>query len=235
MNGISSKLRLIVSDLDGTLLDGEHLGGSISQKAKAALQQVVGDHCPLVLATARGLCELPCLDGLPGPLFLILYGGAAIMQGESEPQTGSWKFREISTRCLSKEEASAAVRVVREEQATVWLFQPLLVHVQKGDIGAKESDEWINKHVAAADLREHEGLEAVLAEDKSLEVVAVIPPDADAAASRISEKLAAGGIQIGVLSMAPDPMVSMKATGVDKARAVSELCQHLSVPLESVV
>lgn len=75
-----SQFRHVVSDLDGTLLDGENLGGQISEPTKSVLRKIIGKPCPLVLATARGLHELSCLEGLPSPLHLLLYGGAACME-----------------------------------------------------------------------------------------------------------------------------------------------------------
>eukprot|EP00913_Durusdinium_trenchii_P029902 g28019.t1 len=173
--------RLVVCDLDGTLLDGEHSGGSFSEETKKVLKQVISFACPLVLATARGISELPPLDGLPEPLFLILYG--------------------------------EAVRAAEAEGASLWLFQPDQVHIK---FGAK------SVHAKLEDL------EAVLAEDRSLEVVAVLP-EPDAAKERLERRLQGAGMQVDVLSQAPDPFVSIKASGVDKGSGLRRLCAHLAL------
>ncbi|CAK9044813.1 unnamed protein product [Durusdinium trenchii] len=110
--------RLVVCDLDGTLLDGEHSGGSFSEETKKVLKQVISFACPLVLATARGISELPPLDGLPEPLFLILYGGAVCM----ELRDGT--FHQLEAQQLSRREAGEAVRAAEAEGASLWLFQP---------------------------------------------------------------------------------------------------------------
>ncbi|CAK9044811.1 unnamed protein product [Durusdinium trenchii] len=125
--------RLVVCDLDGTLLDGEHSGGSFSEETKKVLKQVISFACPLVLATARGISELPPLDGLPEPLFLILYGGAVCM----ELRDGT--FHQLEAQQLSRREAGEAVRAAEAEGASLWLFQPDQVHIKFGVKGVEES------------------------------------------------------------------------------------------------
>ena len=65
----------MVGDLDGTLLGDEDSGFQISKRTENVLTQVINDSCPLVLATARGVNELPCLQLLPGPVFLVASSG----------------------------------------------------------------------------------------------------------------------------------------------------------------
>ncbi|CAK9005142.1 Phosphoglycolate phosphatase (PGP) (PGPase) [Durusdinium trenchii] len=93
------------------------------------------------------------------------------------------------------------------------------------------SNGWMEQHVAAEAKSVHaklEDLEAVLAEDRSLEVVAVLP-EPDAAKERLERRLQGAGMQVDVLSQAPDPFVSIKASGVDKGSGLRRLCAHLAL------
>lgn len=81
MNGpmaLSGRFRLVVSDLDGTLLDPQ---GNLSARTIAAVQALSVADIPLILATSRrltGAAPVAAALGLDGPL--ILYDGAQVRQ-----------------------------------------------------------------------------------------------------------------------------------------------------------
>ncbi|CAE7332087.1 unnamed protein product [Symbiodinium natans] len=214
--------RMVISDLDGTLLGDEDSGCQISKGTKEVLNQVISDSCPLVLATARGLNELPCLDGLPGPLFLVIYGGAVCLKRCADG------FQEVfAPQGLSKTQASAAVQAAEEEGTTVWLFQCGKIHVKVGRTGVKESDEWMRQHADPDSLFAHDSLQNIIEEDRTLEVCSVASADPEGMARNLAKRLQQACVELEVLPLPPSTTVSMKSLGINKGFTIQRLCDHL--------
>lgn len=226
----TAEFRLVVTDLDGTLLDSD---GCVSPTNCEALRTVIGPFCPLVLATARGMMERIPFEDLPGPLYILACGGAHGLERHPGTSPRVWELRELFLQGLPEAQARAAVAAAEAEGATVWVVHADRVFVKLGPAGGAESAGHLAKFEPGY-AQVVGDLAAALAADRTLEVVAVLP-DADAVAHRLRMRLAGTGGNVEVLSMAPDPIVSMKASGVDKGAALRRLCKHLGVPLRAVV
>jgi len=226
------RFRLVASDLDGTLLDSQ---GKVSEGTMDVLQQIVGTDCPLLLATARGIREDIPYERLPGPLYIAAAGGAHGLERVAGTD-GAWVLQELYLETLSISNAEAAISAADAIGATIWLCQADKIYVKAAEGSAELSEKLFRKNPShtsyAIGVNE---LESAVADDRTVEVVAVIA-DADMAAVHIEEALHAAGIHsIDVLSMAPDPLVSMKAAGVDKSLALQRFCCHLGITPQEVV
>lgn len=73
---VKDKIKVIISDLDGTLLNSEH---QISDYTKTVFQQLHGEKYLIIVATGRHhLDALPIVEGLGCPVYLVTSNGARI-------------------------------------------------------------------------------------------------------------------------------------------------------------
>ena len=76
------KIKVIISDLDGTLLNGEH---KISQNTKAVFQELHKQNYLIIVATGRHhLDAMTIIEGLGFPIYLVTSNGARIHSPEKE-------------------------------------------------------------------------------------------------------------------------------------------------------
>lgn len=76
MNSNFANIKVVISDLDGTLLNSEH---KISDYTKTVFQQLHGEDYLLIVATGRHhLDALPIVDSLECPVYLVTSNGARI-------------------------------------------------------------------------------------------------------------------------------------------------------------
>lgn len=76
------KIKVVITDLDGTLLNNEHL---ISEYTKAVFQELHKQNYLLIVATGRHhLDALPIVKGLDCPVYLVTSNGARIHSPENE-------------------------------------------------------------------------------------------------------------------------------------------------------
>lgn len=227
-----AKYRMVATDLDGTLLNAE---SCVSEVNRGALREIVGPQCPLVLATARGFMESIPYEDLPGPLYLLACGGAHGLRRSPGEKSFTWVLEELFTFTIEEEVVRKAVKVIEDLGATVWVCQTDRIFVKEGRVGASESAEIVKRFVPDLSYAAVvDSLEPALAANRTIEVSAVGLP-ASGASEKLQAGLAAAGVDLDVLSFAPDVLVSLKAPGVDKASALKRLCSHLGMSMDAVV
>jgi len=183
------------------------------------------------LATARGFDEIPHQD-LPGPLFIIALGGAqCLAQHPTGSDNAAPQFVELFLQRLPEAHARLAVRAAEMCEATIWLVEAKDYLVKSGKVGKSESTALLSKF-GQPNAREVTDFEACFTSGRAMEMCA-ITPKTDECAAYLRDMLASVNLQ--VLQQTPEPIVSVKASGVDKASALRWLCDHLGVPTEQVV
>ncbi|HEY6142621.1 MAG TPA: HAD family hydrolase [Flavobacterium sp.] len=76
MNSNGTNIKVIVSDLDGTLLNSEH---QISDYTKTVFQRLYSENYLIIIATGRHhLDAMPIVEGLGCPVYLVTSNGARI-------------------------------------------------------------------------------------------------------------------------------------------------------------
>ena len=79
---IKEKIKVVISDLDGTLLNTEH---KISQYTKTVFQELHNQNYLIIIATGRHhLDAMPIVEGLGCPVYLVTSNGARIHSPEKE-------------------------------------------------------------------------------------------------------------------------------------------------------
>lgn len=79
---MKEKIKVVISDLDGTLLNSEH---KISQYSKTVFQELHNQNYLIIVATGRHhLDALPIVEGLGCPVYLVTSNGARIHSPEKE-------------------------------------------------------------------------------------------------------------------------------------------------------
>lgn len=79
---VKDKIKVVISDLDGTLLNKEH---KISEYTKTVFQELHNQNYLIIVATGRHhLDAMPIMDGLGFPLYLVTSNGARIHSPEKE-------------------------------------------------------------------------------------------------------------------------------------------------------
>jgi len=147
----------------------------------------------------------------------------------------TWVLEDLFIASIEEEVARKAAQVVEELGATVWICHTDRIFVKEGRIGASDSAEIVKRFVPDVSyVQVVDNIEPVLAAKRTIEVCAVGLPAADAS-DKVRAGLAAAGVDLDVLSFAPDVLVSLKAPGVDKASALRQLCSHLGVLVDAVV
>src|SRR5690242_17385348 len=99
-----SAIRMLVTDLDGTLLDS---GGQIAPRTRLAIEAIRRRNVAVTLATARRFVgALPVARELDGQLNLVLYDGAQVRDFPSE--------RILMQRTLDREHGQLAAQIIAE-------------------------------------------------------------------------------------------------------------------------
>lgn len=79
---VKDKIKVVISDLDGTLLNKEH---KISEYTKTVFQELHNQNYLIIVATGRHhLDAMPIIDGLGFPLYLVTSNGARIHSPDKE-------------------------------------------------------------------------------------------------------------------------------------------------------
>src|SRR3970040_2617108 len=79
---VKDKIKVVISDLDGTLLNKEH---KISEYTKTVFQELHNHNYLIIVATGRHhLDAMPIVEGLGIPLYLVTSNGARIHSPENE-------------------------------------------------------------------------------------------------------------------------------------------------------
>jgi Cof subfamily protein (haloacid dehalogenase superfamily) len=79
---LKEKIKVVISDLDGTLLNSDH---KISQYTKTVFQELHNQNYLIIVATGRHhLDAMPIVAGLEIPLYLVTSNGARIHSPEKE-------------------------------------------------------------------------------------------------------------------------------------------------------
>jgi Cof subfamily protein (haloacid dehalogenase superfamily) len=79
---VKDKIKVVISDLDGTLLNKEH---KISEYTKTVFQELHAQNYLIIIATGRHhLDAMPIVEGLGFPLYLVTSNGARIHSPQKE-------------------------------------------------------------------------------------------------------------------------------------------------------
>jgi Cof subfamily protein (haloacid dehalogenase superfamily) len=79
---VKDKIKVVISDLDGTLLNKEH---KISEYTKTVFQELHAQNYLIIVATGRHhLDAMPIIEGLGFPLYLVTSNGARIHSPQKE-------------------------------------------------------------------------------------------------------------------------------------------------------
>lgn len=214
--------RMVWTDLDGTLLDGE---SCVAEETQNVLCDIIGSHCPLVLATARGAGERIPYQSLPGPLYLVACGGAHVLERSTVGD-----LLDLHVLCFTQAQCEGFVRAAEEHGVTLWLCHTDKIFVKRGAVGAAESKVLETQFPADPDhadiFCDVEVFDEKLMERRPAIEICVVTPEADAFVARVSDTLSALGLQ--AFSWAPEkPIVNVKLAGVDKASGLRWLCDYL--------
>jgi Cof subfamily protein (haloacid dehalogenase superfamily) len=112
MNSESKKIKVIISDLDGTLLNPEH---KISSYTKSVFQELYNQNYLIIVATGRHhLDAMAIIDTLGIPVYLVSSNGARIHSPEK---------KELFTFDIKSEVVKSALSVDIDPEITTVLFK----------------------------------------------------------------------------------------------------------------
>jgi len=222
-------VRLAVTDLDGTLLDSQ---GKVRAETLEMLKKVVSPSCPLCIATARGANENVPWECMPGPLYLLCMGGAHCLERVEGKDGQKSSLREVFLFPLPKADAADCVRESEALDATVLVMQKDDIWVKRGNVGWKEMEYFTGKAGTTALVKETGDLTSILAQDRTISIVTTMP-NQEEGAQKLKKALLPDKVE--VFAMTPDPLISLKAAGVDKETGLLKLFDHIKVTKEQVI
>lgn len=216
-------IRLIISDIDGTILDNQH---QVDPELKDIIPLLNQEQIPFVLASARsplGMEPIARELGL-GDNPLACYNGALVIKGD--PQA----YKTIIEHPLDKKEIRTFLELVKTE------FPSVSINLYSGkDWIADHLDKWVQ--IEAAITGERPVIQNVL-----MPVLDVLVPihkllliDEASVIQKLHDYLQTLDFSKTAFYLSKDNYMEVTAKHVSKEQALYEIAQHYQVPLEEVM
>ncbi|MDQ8692996.1 Cof-type HAD-IIB family hydrolase [Streptococcus sp. IsoGale022] len=216
-------IRLIISDIDGTILDDQH---QVDPALKDLIPLLSQRKIPFVLASARsplGMEPIARDLGL-GNNPLACYNGALVIKGD--PQA----YETIIEHPLDKEEIRTFLELVKAE------FPSVSINLYSGkDWIADRLDKWVQ--IEAAITGEQPMIQNVLVPvlDAQMPVHKLLLIDEAPVIQKLHDYLQTLDFPKTAFYLSKDNYMEVTAKHVSKEQALYEIAQHYQVPLEQVM
>ena len=216
-------IRLIISDIDGTILDNQH---QVDPELKDIIPLLNREKIPFVLASARsplGMEPIARELGL-GDYPLACYNGALVIKGD--PQA----YETIIEHPLDKKEIRTFLELVKAE------FPSVSINLYSGkDWIADHLDKWVQ--IEAAITGEQPVIQNILlpALDVLIPIHKLLLIDEAPAIQKLHDYLQTLDFSKTAFYLSKDNYMEVTAKHVSKEQALYEIAQHYQVPLEEVM
>ncbi len=219
----NQSIRLIISDIDGTILDDQH---QVDSNLKDMILLLNREEIPFVLASARsplGMEPIARELGL-GDNPLACYNGALVIKGD--PQA----YETIIEHPLDKEEIRTFLELVKAE------FPSVAINLYSGkDWIADRLDKWVQ--IEAAITGEQPMIQNVLVPvlNAQMHVHKLLLIDQAPVIQKLHDYLQTLDFPKTAFYLSKDNYMEVTAKHVSKEQALYEIAQHYQVPLEQVM
>ncbi|EEY80874.1 MULTISPECIES: Cof-type HAD-IIB family hydrolase [Streptococcus] len=216
-------IRLIISDIDGTILDNQH---QVDPELKDIIPLLNREQIPFVLASARsplGMEPIARELGL-GDNPLACYNGALVIKGD--PQA----YETIIEHPLDKKEIRTFLELVKAE------FPSVSINLYSGkDWIADRLDKWVQ--IEAAITGEQPVIQNILLPvlDALIPIHKLLLIDEAPVIQKLHDYLQTLDFSKTAFYLSKDNYMEVTAKHVSKEQALYELAQHYQVPLEEVM
>ena len=216
-------IRLIISDIDGTILDDQH---QVDSELKDMIPLLNREKIPFVLASARsplGMEPIARELGL-GDNPLACYNGALVIKGD--PQA----YETIIEHPLDKKEIRTCLELVKTE------FPSVSINLYSGkDWIADRLDKWVQ--IEAAITGEQPTIQDVIVPvlDAQMPVHKLLLIDQAPVIQKLHDYLQTLDFPKTAFYLSKDNYMEVTAKHVSKEQALYEIAQHYQVPLEQVM
>ena len=216
-------IRLIISDIDGTILDDQH---QVDPKLKDRIPLLSQRKIPFVLASARsplGMDPIARDLGL-GDNPLACYNGALVIKGD--PQA----YETMIEHPLDKEEIRTFLELVKAE------FPSVSINLYSGkDWIANRLDKWVQ--IEAAITGEQPMIQNVLVPvlNAQMSVHKLLLIDEAPVIQKLHDYLQTLDFLKTAFYLSKDNYMEVTAKHVSKEQALYEIAQHYQVSLEQVM
>ena len=216
-------IRLIISDIDGTILDNQH---QVDPELKDIIPLLNREQIPFVLASARsplGMEPIARELGL-GDNPLTCYNGALVIKGD--PQA----YETIIEHPLDKKEIRTFLELVKAE------FPSVSINLYSGkDWIADRLDKWVQ--IEAAITGEQPVIQNILLPvlDALIPIHKLLLIDEAPVIQKLHDYLQTLDFSKTAFYLSKDNYMEVTAKHVSKEQALYELAQHYQVPLEEVM
>ena len=216
-------IRLIISDIDGTILDNQH---QVDPELKDIIPLLNREQIPFVLASARsplGMEPIARELGL-GDNPLACYNGALVIKGD--PQA----YETIIEHPLDKKEIRTFLELVKAE------FPSVSINLYSGkDWIADRLDKWVQ--IEAAITGEQPVIQNILLPvlDALIPIHKLLLIDEAPVIQKLYDYLQTLDFSKTAFYLSKDNYMEVTAKHVSKEQALYEIAQHYQVPLEEVM
>ena len=216
-------IRLIISDIDGTILDNQH---QVDPELKDIIPLLNREQIPFVLASARsplGMEPIARELGL-GDNPLACYNGALVIKGD--PQA----YETIIEHPLDKKEIRTFLELVKAE------FPSVSINLYSGkDWIADRLDKWVQ--IEAAITGEQPVIQNILLPvlDALIPIHKLLLIDEAPVIQKLHDYLQTLDFSKTAFYLSKDNYMEVTAKHVSKEQALYEIAQHYQVPLEEVM
>ena len=216
-------IRLIISDIDGTILDDQH---QVDSELKDMIPLLSREKIPIVLASARsplGMEPIAHELGL-GDNPLACYNGALVIKGD--PQA----YETIIEHPLDKKEIRTFLELVKAE------FPSVSINLYSGkDWIADRLDKWVQIEAAITGERPMIQNELIPVLNAQMPVHKLLLIDQAPVIQKLYGYLQTLEFPKTAFYLSKDNYMEVTAKHVSKEQALYEIAQHYQVPLEQVM
>ena len=216
-------IRLIISDIDGTILDDQH---QVDSELKDMIPLLSREKIPFVLASARSPLGMePIARELKlGDNPLACYNGALVIKGD--PQA----YETIIEHPLDKEEIRTFLELVKAE------FPSVSINLYSGkDWIADRLDKWVQIEAAITGERPMIQNELIPVLNAQMPVHKLLLIDQAPVIQKLYGYLQTLEFPKTAFYLSKDNYMEVTAKHVSKEQALYEIAQHYQVPLEQVM